>query len=196
MYLRYFTLLLLLACSFRLTGQPVGAGKKQNTGQTPKPGKQPPLSGVEKQAYWVKKGDALMGKEQNYTAAYSAYLLAKSLGATGMSDKMQLAQQRNIEKLRANAARLTFQAGLQQARNMAETDLTQSLRLLEFLQQSYAGERSTQNETAVLRTISEVTANTGQAIYKTKRTRPVESTDYIAKKIPLNRTPYPGNFNS
>ena len=123
-----------------------------------------------------------MGRQQNYTAAYSAYLLAKSLGAAGMSDRMQLAQQKNIEKLRANATRLTFQAGLQQARNMAETDLTQSLRLLEFLQQSYAGERSTQNETAVLRAISEVTANTGQAIYKAKRTRPVEPTAYITQK--------------
>jgi WD40 repeat protein len=182
LYRRYLIILFLLAGSFRLPGQPVGASKKQNAGKPPKPSGQQRLSGVEKQAFWVKKGDALMGKEQNYTAAYSAYLLAKSLGAPGMSDKMQLAQQKNIEKLRANSARLTFQAGLQQAKNLAETDLTQSLRLLEFLQHTYAGERSTQNETAVLRAISEVTANTGQAIYKAKRTRLVEPTDYITQK--------------
>ena len=103
LYRHYLMILFLLAGSFRLTGQPVGAGKKQNAEKSPAPGGQkgPSLSGIEKQAYWVKKGDALMGKEQNYTAAYSAYLLAKSLGAAGMSDKMQLAQQKNIEKLRA-----------------------------------------------------------------------------------------------
>ena len=134
-----------------------------------------------------------MGKEQNYTAAYSAYLLAKSLGAAGMSDRMQLAQQKNIEKLQANAlilqknaARLAFQAGLQQAENLAETDLTQSLRLLEFLQQSYAGDRSTQNETAVLKTISEVTAGSGKPLYQAKSSRPAVDSDYTSEKDSLH----------
>ena len=185
MPLRYLTLLLLLAGSFRLTGQTMGAGKKRSSG------KQQQLSTVEKQAYWVKKGDDLMNRQQNYTAAYSAYLLAKSLGATGMSDKMQLAQQRNIEKLRVNAAGLAFQAGLQQARNMADTNLTQSLRLLEFLRNTYARNRSVQNETAVLKAISEVLAGSGKPLYQAKSSRLAVDSDYISEKDTLHSDPLP-----
>ena len=181
MYRHYLFLCLLLSgCCSRLAGQSVRPVKKQYTTGHSKTERKQGLVSVETQNFWVKKGDALMSRHQNYTAAYSAYLLAKSLGAAGMSDRMQLAQQKNIEKLRANAfilqknaARLAFQAGLQQAENMAETDLTQSLRLLEFLQDTYcvsSGHDTTDSyEGAVLRTISEVVAHAEQGLYSAKQ---------------------------
>ncbi|QHV99516.1 WD40 repeat domain-containing protein [Spirosoma endbachense] len=125
-------------------------------------------------------------RQRQYTAAYSAFLLAKSLGASGMSDKMQNAQQKNSKQLqdnavqlRANSVRLAFQAGLQQARNIADTNLTQSLRLLEFLRNTY--DSTSRNEAAVLRIISEVVANSEQGLYQTNRTRRLSSNEFASE---------------
>ena len=170
-----FSLVLLLCCH-RVAGQATGALVKSNGKLS--------VSTAEKKGFWVKKGDALM-RQQQFTAAYSAYLLAKSLGASGMSDKMQNAQQQNIrqlqandEQLRANATRLLFQAGLQQAENMADTNLTQSLRLLELLRNTYH-DSTGQNEAAVLRAVSNVVTNSEQGLYKTNQPQPDVNYDSV-----------------
>lgn len=116
---------------------------------------------------------------EEFSAAYSAYLLAKSLGASGMVENMLEAQRRNIKKLQDNAARLAFQAGLQQAKTLSDTNLTQSLRLLEFLRKTYPNPTGS-NEAEVLRTVSEVVTKTEQGLYKIKKRRPERPTDYVA----------------
>jgi|GEM_PF-6876510 len=118
-------------------------------------------SRLEQQQTWVARGNDLM-KKSAFVEAYSAFLLAKSLGAAGMSDRMKTAQDQNLAEIRKSGNRLLFQAGLQTARAMAEENLTQSLRLLHFVD-THA--QTPADRAAVLRTLSEVTTNSDQWVY-------------------------------
>ncbi len=118
-------------------------------------------SRLEQQQTWVARGNALM-QQSAFVEAYSAFLLAKSLGAPGMSDRMKTAQDQNLAQIRKSGNRLLFQASLQEARALAEDNLTQSLRLLHFVD-THA--QSPADRAAVLRTLSEVTTNSDQWVY-------------------------------
>lgn len=83
----------------------------------------------ESNPFWVSKGQSLMRAGQ-YAEAYSAFQLAKSLGAGGMTTQMELAKKRNLNSIQ-------FRALVSEARLLATTDPTQSLRLLEYARQQF-----------------------------------------------------------
>lgn len=138
-------------------------------------------SRLEQQQTWVARGNALM-QQSAFVEAYSAFLLAKSLGAPGMSDRMKTAQDQNLAQIRKSGNRLLFQASLQEARALAEDNLTQSLRLLHFVD-THA--QSAADRAAVLRTLSEVTTNSDQWVYADR----VELDPYQDPPPPLAATP-------
>lgn len=83
----------------------------------------------ENAGFWAEKGNGQMGAGQ-YAEAYTAFQLARSLGAPDMAAKMELAKKRNINSIQ-------FRALLAEARGQAATDPTQSLRLLEYAHQKF-----------------------------------------------------------
>ncbi|MBC7892725.1 MAG: hypothetical protein H7Y12_10965, partial [Sphingobacteriaceae bacterium] len=105
----------------------------------------------------------------DYTRAYSAFQLAKSLGAEGMSVRMAEAQRRNLESIRQAARRLTFQAALQEAQVLSKTDLTQGLRLLQWADRTLAdtGALATTraDQAAVLRGVTTAVVGSEQPLY-------------------------------
>ena len=62
-------------------------------------------SRLEQQQTWVGRGNELM-KKGAFVEAYSAFLLAKSLGAAGMSDRMKTAQDQNLAQIRKSGNQL------------------------------------------------------------------------------------------
>lgn len=96
----------------------------------------------ESSPFWATKGQSLMRAGQ-YAEAYSAFQLAKSLGAEGMTAQMELAKKRNLNSIQ-------FRALVSEARLLATTDPTQSLRLLEYARQHFP------DSTAILKVIGEV----------------------------------------
>ncbi len=96
----------------------------------------------ENAGFWAAKGAGQMGAGQ-YAEAYSAFQLARSLGAPDMAAKMELAKKHNINSIQ-------FRALLAEARVQAATDPTQSLRLLEYAHQKFP------DSTVVLAIIGEV----------------------------------------
>ena len=73
--------------------------------------------------YWDQRGRHLVAGGQ-YAAAYSAFQLARSLGAPGMVPRMEDARRKNINQI-------LLQSLLADARSLTESDPVQSLRLLE-----------------------------------------------------------------
>lgn len=112
---------------------------------------QPPR---ESSPFWATKGQSLMRAGQ-YAEAYSAFQLAKSLGAGGMTAQMELAKKRNLNSIQ-------FRALISEARLLATTDPTQSLRLLEYARQQFP------DSTTILKAIGEV-ANQPDNWYYTLR---------------------------
>ncbi|MBO0937202.1 WD40 repeat domain-containing protein [Fibrella sp. HMF5335] len=100
--------------------------------------------------FWTTKGDRQM-MAGHYAEAYSAFQLARSLGAPDMAAKMELAKKYNINSIQ-------FRALLAEARVQAATDPTQSLRLLEYAHQKFP------DSTSLLKVIGEV-ANQPQNWY-------------------------------
>ncbi|MBO0934550.1 WD40 repeat domain-containing protein [Fibrella aquatilis] len=92
--------------------------------------------------FWVTKGTRLMGAG-HYAEAYTAFQLARSLGALNMAAQMELAKKRNINSVQ-------FRALVAEARLQATTDPTQSLRLLEYAHQQFP------DSTSLLRVIGDV----------------------------------------
>ncbi len=83
----------------------------------------------ESSPFWATKGQSLMRAGQ-YAEAYSAFQLAKSLGAEGMTTQMELAKKRNLNSIQLRAL-------MAESRLLATTDPTQSLRLLEYAHQKF-----------------------------------------------------------
>ena len=79
--------------------------------------------------YWDKRGRQLMVSGQ-FAKAYSAFQLARSLGAPGMISRMEEARRRNINHI-------LLQGLLAEARGLAETDPVQGLRLLEYAHKNF-----------------------------------------------------------
>ena len=79
--------------------------------------------------YWDKRGRQLMVSGQ-FAKAYSAFQLARSLGAPGMIPLMEEARRRNINHI-------LLQGLLAEARGLAETDPVQGLRLLEYAHKNF-----------------------------------------------------------
>ena len=79
--------------------------------------------------YWATKGQHLMRASQ-YAEAYTAFQLARSLGAPDMATQMALAKKRNINSIQLRAL-------VAEARAQAATDPTQSLRLLEYARSQF-----------------------------------------------------------
>ncbi len=108
----------------------------------------------ESAGFWASKGQGLMRASQ-YSEAYTAFQLARSLGAPDMATQMELAKKRNINSIQLRAL-------LAEARAQATTDPTQSLRLLEYARSKFP------DSTAILRAIGEV-ANQPDNWYYTLR---------------------------
>ena len=98
--------------------------------------------GRENADFWATKGTRLMGAG-HYAEAYTAFQLARSLGALNMAAQMELAKKRNINSIQ-------FRALVAEARLQAATDPTQSLRLLEYAHQKFP------DSTSLLRVIGDV----------------------------------------
>ena len=96
----------------------------------------------ENAGFWAAKGNGQMSVGQ-YAEAYTAFQLARSLGAPDMAAKMELAKKRNINSIQ-------FRALIAEARAQAATDPTQSLRLLEYAHQKFP------DSTVVLAVMGEV----------------------------------------
>ncbi len=90
---------------------------------------QPRPTERESAGYWATKGQSLM-QAGHYAEAYSAFQLAKSLGAEGMTAQMELAKKRNLNSIQLRAL-------ISEAHLLATTDPTQSLRLLEYARQQF-----------------------------------------------------------
>ncbi|GAB4029222.1 WD40 repeat domain-containing protein [Spirosoma jeollabukense] len=105
----YFLVILLLVWSNRIVAQ----------------GRPQPESGQ----FWDKRGQQLMGSGQ-FARAYSAFQLARSLGASGMVPRMKEARRRNINHI-------LLQGLMAEARGLAETDPVQGLRLLEYANKNF-----------------------------------------------------------
>ncbi len=108
----------------------------------------------ENAGFWVAKGVGQMAAGQ-HAEAYTAFQLARSLGAPDMAAKMELAKKRNINSIQ-------FRALVAEARAQATTDPTQSLRLLEYAHQKFP------DSTSLLPIIGEV-ANQPHNWYYTLR---------------------------
>lgn len=108
----------------------------------------------ESSPFWATKGQSLMRTGQ-YAEAYSAFQLAKSLGAGGMTAQMELAKKRNLNSIQ-------FRALISEARLLATTDPTQSLRLLDYAREKFP------DSTTILKVIGEV-ANQPDNWYYTLR---------------------------
>ena len=78
----------------------------------------------ESAGYWSQQGGRLM-QTGEFARAYSAFQLARSLGASGMVQQMEEARRRNINHI-------LLQSLLAEANGLAETDPVQELRLLEY----------------------------------------------------------------
>ncbi len=125
-------------------------------------------SPLERSTQWIKQGETHLNGG-DYTRAYSAFQLAKSLGAQGMSVRMAEAQRRNLESIRRAARQLTFQAALQEAQTLSKTDLTQSLRLLQWADRTLAdtgvAATSRADQAAVLRAVTTAVVGSEQPLY-------------------------------
>ena len=108
----------------------------------------------ERAGFWASKGQGLMRASQ-YSEAYTAFQLARSLGAANMASQMELAKKRNINSIQLRAL-------LAEARAQASNDPTQSLRLLEYARSKFP------DTTAILKAIGEV-ANQPDNWYYTLR---------------------------
>ncbi len=96
----------------------------------------------ESAGFWASKGQGLM-RASRYSEAYTAFQLARSLGAPNMAGQMELAKKRNINSIQLRAL-------LAEARAQASNDPTQSLRLLEYARSKFP------DSTAILKAIGEV----------------------------------------
>ena len=105
----------------------------------------------ERAGYWVAKGQNLMRGSQ-YAEAYSAFQLARSLGAPDMAAQMELAKKRNLNSIQ-------FRSLLAEARARAATDPTQSLRLLEYARSVFP------DSISVLKAIGEIANQPGNWYY-------------------------------
>lgn len=90
---------------------------------------QPVPNSRESGVFWASKGQRLMRASQ-YAEAYTAFQLARSLGAPDMAAQMALAKKRNINSIQLRAL-------VAEARAQAATDPTQSLRLLEYARSQF-----------------------------------------------------------
>lgn len=82
-----------------------------------------PVPKSESARYWVERGGQLMASGQ-FSKAYSAFQLARSLGAPGMVARMEDARRRNVNYI-------LLQSLLTEARSLGVTDPAQGMRLLE-----------------------------------------------------------------
>lgn len=136
---------------------------------------QQPLNARERASFWVTKGQNLMRASQ-YAEAYTAFQLARSLGAPNMAAQMELAKKRNINSIQ-------FRALTGEARARATTDPTQSLRLLEYAHQKFPDSLS------VLKLIGEV-ANMPDNWYYSLRARYIQVSPkftYVLAETDKNR---------
>ena len=83
-----------------------------------------PLRPQESAQYWGRRGSELL-KAGAFAQAYSAFQLARTLGAPGMVRRMEAARRRNINHI-------LLQSLMAKARGLAETDPVQGLRLLDY----------------------------------------------------------------
>ncbi len=81
------------------------------------------LPPAESARHWEGRGKALMAGGQ-FAKAYSAFQLARSLGASGMVARMEEARRRNMNHI-------MLQSLMAEARGLTETDPVQAMRLLE-----------------------------------------------------------------
>lgn len=116
-----------------------------------RPANAQPLNERESARYWTLKGNTLM-RTSRYAEAYTAFQLARSLGAPNMAVQMELAKKRNINSIQ-------FRALLAEARARSATDPTQSLRLLEYARSVFPDSLS------VLKAIGEIANQPGNWYY-------------------------------
>lgn len=88
------------------------------------------LPPAESARHWENRGKALMAGGQ-FTKAYSAFQLARSLGASGMVARMEEARRRNLNHI-------LLQSLLTEYRSLADTDPVQAIRLLEHAHQHFS----------------------------------------------------------
>ncbi|WP_375445258.1 hypothetical protein [uncultured Fibrella sp.] len=112
---------------------------------------QPRPNERESATFWYAKGQSLMQAGQ-YAQAYTAFQLARSLGAANMAAQMELAKKRNLNSIQLRAL-------LNEARLLAATDPTQSLRLLEYARSVFP------DSTSLLKAIGEVANQTTNWYY-------------------------------
>lgn len=115
---------------------------------------QPLPSERERAGHWASKGQSLMRTGQ-YAEAYTAFQLARGLGAPNMAAQMERAKRLNLNSIQ-------FRALISEARLLATTDPTQSLRLLEYAREKFP------DSTTILKVIGEV-ANQPDNWYYTLR---------------------------
>ena len=104
-----------------------------------------------------------------YSEAYTAFQLARSLGAPDMASQMELAKKRNINSIQLRAL-------LAEARAQASTDPTQSLRLLEYARSKFP------DSTVILKAIGEV-ANQPDNWYYTLRADSINASPNFAYSL-------------
>lgn len=119
----------------------------------------------ENAGFWASKGQGLM-RASRYSEAYTAFQLARSLGAPNMASQMELAKKQNINSIQLRAL-------LAEARAQAGTDPTQSLRLLEYARSKFP------DSTTILKAIGEV-SNQPENWYYTLRADSINASPRFA----------------
>lgn len=88
-----------------------------------------PVPKPESARYWAEKGGQLMANGR-FSSAYSAFQLARSLGASGMVPRMEEARRRNLNHI-------LLQSLLVEARALTDSDPAQAMRLLEHARRHF-----------------------------------------------------------